>query len=351
MRPHPHSVLYPRGVVARGYTEIYFGENQIFAGLISLLLLSTAHPPGLQPRWVRASTDCYVRFTLAMDSSPAFGSAPCYRDALLTLAFASAPPLRGLTWQHRATRRLIIQKARRHTLPLPPEGGRHAPHRPEDGAVCGGQRQMVLRQLVGVRFQVLFHLRLTGLLFIFRSRYFCAIGRPGVLSLGRWSSRIQAGFHVSDPTRGRVRRGPSPFAYGTITLCGAAFQNASARRSLCNSAAGPCRPAKNAPHDPGNATRQGLARSRFRLVPFRSPLLGESLLLSFPAGTEMCQFPAFAPTPYVFRRRYPGITPGGLPHSEISGSQQVAAPRSLSQLTTSFIASGRLDIHRTPLVS
>ena len=33
----------------------------------------------------------------------------------------------------------------------------------------------------------------------------------------------------------------------------------------------------------------------FRLVPVRSPLLGESLLLSFPNGTEMFQFPSFAP--------------------------------------------------------
>ena len=33
----------------------------------------------------------------------------------------------------------------------------------------------------------------------------------------------------------------------------------------------------------------------FRLVPVRSPLLGESLLLSFPDGTEMFQFPSFAP--------------------------------------------------------
>ena len=92
MGPLPHSVLYPRDVVARGYTEIYFGENQILAGLISLLLLSTAHPPSLQPRWVRASTDFYIRFTLAMDSSPAFGSAPCYPRAMNTrFRFGFAP--------------------------------------------------------------------------------------------------------------------------------------------------------------------------------------------------------------------------------------------------------------------
>jgi hypothetical protein len=32
---------------------------------------------------------------------------------------------------------------------------------------------------------------------------------------------------------------------------------------------------------------------RFRLFPVRSPLLGESRLISIPAGTEMFQFPAF----------------------------------------------------------
>ena len=133
--PRPHSVLYPRVVVARGYTKIYFGENQISASLISLLLLSTAHPPSLQPRWVRASTNFYIRFTLAMDSSLAFGSAPCYQFAQLTLAFAMASPLKGLTEQHSATRRLIIQKARRHTsqASFPKEGHRSTPQ-PEAGA-------------------------------------------------------------------------------------------------------------------------------------------------------------------------------------------------------------------------
>ena len=39
---------------------------------------------------------------------------------------------------------------------------------------------------------------------------------------------------------------------------------------------------------------------RFGLFPFRSPLLGESRLLSFPRGTKMFQFPRFAPLAYVF---------------------------------------------------
>ncbi len=42
---------------------------------------------------------------------------------------------------------------------------------------------------------------------------------------------------------------------------------------------------------PGGAHKHS---PRFGLVPVRSPLLGESLLFSFPAGTKMFQFPALA---------------------------------------------------------
>ena len=42
-------------------------------------------------------------------------------------------------------------------------------------------------------------------------------------------------------------------------------------------------------HDPGEHAH------RFRLFRFRSPLLTESLLFSFPPGTEMVHFPGFAP--------------------------------------------------------
>ena len=49
-------------------------------------------------------------------------------------------------------------------------------------------------------------------------------------------------------------------------------------------------------HDPESATRAGLARSRFRLFPVRSPLLRKSLLFSFPEGTKMFQFPSYAST-------------------------------------------------------
>ena len=57
-----------------------------------------------------------------------------------------------------------------------------------------------LRQLVGSRFQVLFHSP-PGVLFTFPSRYWFTIGRQGVLSLRGWSPQIHTGFPGSSATR------------------------------------------------------------------------------------------------------------------------------------------------------
>ena len=111
--------------------------------------------------------------------------------------------------RHRITRRLILQKARRHT-----------------GAAFAAST--VLRLLVGTGFQVLLT-SLAGILFIGRSRYSFAIGHQLVLSLGRWASLIHAGFHVSGATWGHICAGLGPFSYGAITLFGWAFQSHSDR--------------------------------------------------------------------------------------------------------------------------
>ena len=58
-------------------------------------------------------------------------------------------------------------------------------------------------------------------------------------------------------------------------------------------------------------------------VRVRSPLLAESLLFSFPPGTEMVHFPGLSSPPYGFRWRYSGISLSGLPHSDILGSKPV----------------------------
>src|SRR5262249_35816060 len=75
---------------------MHFGENQLSRSLIGLSPLPTAHPPGFQPWWVRASTRSYPRFTLAMGRSLRFGSRIRDSFALFGLAFATASP-HGLT--------------------------------------------------------------------------------------------------------------------------------------------------------------------------------------------------------------------------------------------------------------
>ena len=66
----------------------------------------------------------------------------------------------------------------------------------------------------------------------------------------------------------------------------------------------------------------GMQASRFGLVRFRSPLLTQSRLLSFPRGTEMFHFPRCRPERTILfirpRRRMNG---GGFPHSDIRGSK------------------------------
>jgi hypothetical protein len=140
-----------------------------------------------------------------------------------------------------------------------------------------------LRPLVGMWFQVHYP-PLVGVLPIFRSRYCFAIGRRRVLSLAGWAPRIQTDFHVFGPTQVPSQTF-SPAAYGTFTLYGRTFQNASARLLgfLCSV-----------------LQPQGGKPPWFRLIRFRSPLLTESRFLSFPRGNEMFQFPPFAVYTYVF---------------------------------------------------
>jgi hypothetical protein len=115
---------------------MHFGEYELFPSLIGLSPLPTGHPKTFQRQRVRPSTMCYHSFSLPMGRSHGFASATTDSSALFRLAFASAPTLKVLTLPVTATRRLIMQKARRH-----PKG---------------------LRPLVSVWFQVLFHSPVRG---------------------------------------------------------------------------------------------------------------------------------------------------------------------------------------------
>ena len=84
--------------------------------MISLSLLSTSHHPYFQLWCVRSSKRCYPLFNLLMDRSLRFRVYRTRLNALLRLAFASAPP-DGLTLPPTVTRRPIMQKVRDRALP------------------------------------------------------------------------------------------------------------------------------------------------------------------------------------------------------------------------------------------
>ena len=116
---------------------MHFGEYELSPSLIGLSLLRTSLPKAFQRLPVRSSSTCYRAFNLLMRRSLGFASASADSFALSGLAFAPAADLKSLTSPATATRRFIMQKARRHGI---------AP----------------LRPLVGEWFQGLFHSSVRG---------------------------------------------------------------------------------------------------------------------------------------------------------------------------------------------
>ena len=84
-----------------------------------------------------------------------------------------------------------------------------------------------------------------------------------------------------------------------------------------------------------------------RLFRFRSPLLSESRLMSFPRATEMFQFTRFASHDYVFIMRY--LCRWVSPFGNLRIKANLPAPRSLSQAITSFVAYHCQGIHHVLL--
>ena len=108
---------------------------------------------------------------------------------------------------------------------------------------------------VCTRFQDLFHSP-SGVLFAFPSRYWFTIGRYRVFSLGGWSPHVQTGFLVSRPTCCK------PSTTIDISCKGLSPSMAALSRAF-----------------------HYVDCYLLRLFPFRSPLLWESRLISFPAAT------------------------------------------------------------------
>ena len=151
------------------------------------------------------------------------------------------------------------------------------------------------------------------------------------------------------PRRARV------FGYGPFTLYGAAFQKLHLTFAL----------PRRAPTTPSTFNRlrclvfvrafvllvsqevfESTESAGFSLFRFRSPLLTESLSISFPPVTEMFHFTGCRDVPAMYSQELEQVLPhSGYPIRKSTGQSVFAALRSLSQLTTSFIAYWHQGIH------
>ena len=125
----------------------------------------------------------------------------------------------------------------------------------------------------------------------------------------------------------------------------------SSTRRFCNSSNTPvC--AHAGPTTPIRQRHRAITPGRFRLIPVRSPLLGESRLLSLPRPTEMFHFGRFPPQALCIQTWVTGHDPGRVsPFGHLRIKAISAAPRSFSQPDASFIGSWRLGIHRKPFIT
>ena len=137
----------------------------------------------------------------------------------------------------------------------------------------------------------------------------------------RWSAQIHTAFHVCRITQEHPRASLD-FGYGGITLSAGTFQ------FLHLSIEVP----RRGPTTPGTSPRFGLFR-------FRSPLLTESILFLFLRLLRCFTSPGIACLSLFDSGKNDGVlTPPGYPIRKSPDQSVLAAPRSLSQLITSFIA-------------
>jgi hypothetical protein len=161
---------------------------------------------------------------------------------------------------------------------------------------CGSG--IALRLIVGTRFQVLFHSP-PGVLFTFPSRYSCAIGRQEYLALEGGPPEFPRGSTCPAVLRNAAQEA-SPFSPTGLSPSLACRSRAVRLTARFVTSRPVLRPVRRRPVTPSVQRRRALTHRRFRLFPVRSPLLGESRLISFPQGTEMFQFPCLPSRAYGF---------------------------------------------------
>ena len=156
---------------------MHFGENQLSRSLIGLSPLPTTHPLSLQPKWVRASTRSYPRFTLAMGRSLRFGSRTRHYtthhcvDTPYSDSLSLRLPLNGLTSRH-------VPDSQAHS-----SKGTPSPH---DKSRALTDCRHTVSGTISLPSRGTFHHSLTVL---------SAIGHWEVFRLTGWSRQIRTEFH------------------------------------------------------------------------------------------------------------------------------------------------------------
>ena len=190
---------------------MHFGENQLSPNSISFSLLSAPHPGLFQQATVRSSTAFHCGFNLDTDRSSGFGSVIRNSTPCSDLVSLRLRGLNLLTLLRTTTRRLILQKAYRHTLLI----------------------LLLIRTPIACKHTV------SGL---FTPLPGCFSPFPhgtilyrssDIFSLGEWSPLVQPKFHVLRLTQELSDR-HTHFAYRTFTFCGQLFQYCPAVRTFCN---------------------------------------------------------------------------------------------------------------------
>src|SRR5699024_2233260 len=152
-----------------------------------------------------------------------------------------------------------------------------------------------------------------------------------IFSLTGWCRQIQTGFLRSRLTQ-EIPPQDFSYVYRPVTFCGAAFQSASSFLFLIMWVLQPL----------------SAVADRFGLFPVRSPLLGKSLNCFLFLKVLRC----FS-SPRLLsdkRQNIPAMPGMGFPIRIPADLCYCAAPRSFSQLYTSFIAQVCQGIHHTPSV-
>ena len=206
------------------------------------------------------------------------------------LAFAPAPAVPALTSRQTTTRRLILQKARRHSRPLT-----RTPLRPAGSA----------------RFQALFHSPRRGA--FHRSLTVLVPYRSlRVFSLGSWSTPIPTRFRVSDGTHANTAPHHRPDRLRDSHPLRSTVPVPFGSRPWPRRGRGTVLPASRSTPTQQRVPAHPL--TRFGLLPFRSPLLRESSLF---LAVLRCFSSRGLPTP--IRTCLPAAGEG-LPHSDTPGS-------------------------------